>query len=178
MAELLQLLSHRVVAHQGVVAAALHADPGSKVYELMAKAMADRLKQGHVHPHCEPIVQQANERDHIPQHFVNKLTGLRLNYFAWGLKLYHDREECMYYTLDGGPRNHWLNVFTPFDGCHGPPPLISMEWDLGDIKLALGEGQIVTGIEDNMPRVDRTFFSGVVQKLSAVVRRRLVLRPA
>lgn len=115
MAELLQILAGRVVMPKGVIAAARRAHPESKIHELMASAMADRLQ---AHGHFNPTVTSCLGYDGIPQHFIDTANGINISDIPWGADMYNSKPGCMHYMMDGGPRTYWLYVLGPFYSSH------------------------------------------------------------
>lgn len=117
MAELLEVLAGRIVAPNAVVAAALHADPSSKLYELMVQAMAVRLAIYYGSQDVSSLALDL-ERYDIRDDFVERVGKVDVTTLAWGKGLYQDQEEWMRFMVDGGPGKQWLNVFVPFTVCH------------------------------------------------------------
>lgn len=118
MAELLSLLTRMCGSSKGMIVAAPHARPESKVYSALTRS-ADELLDRHYAKDQIPPLEEALERDDISQHFVDRVEQLEEEDFEWPGPVYDQRNFYMSFAVDGGPRQDSMNVPNPWRGCHG-----------------------------------------------------------
>ena len=131
--------ARRVMRPEAVVIAALHAKPGSPLWELMVEEESTRLRS---EPFFDPTmtveetirtkreyalepkktVAEDLGRDDIPQAFVDAVKRTEVDNVFCSLDRRNSQEACMRFMLDGGPDKRWLNVPAPFSpSCHAEP---------------------------------------------------------
>lgn len=117
MTELIEWDGMHLLHPEAIAIGALHAIPGSPLYELMVEEEAVRLAR-HYSPDRTSTVAEDLERDDMPQAFIDAVDRTVFEDIVWGQARVRSREACMRFMLDGGPDKRWLNVPIPFSACH------------------------------------------------------------
>lgn len=142
MAELVQAMA-RTVAHPVPISlAALHATPGSPLFQFMVEEEAGRLNEEmrmreemwlneefkQLNEELKwspkrPTVAEDLGRDDIPRAFLDAVAAVDLSVVFLGYDRLSSRKQCLRLMVDGGPDKSWLHVPIPFCDSHDPPQI-------------------------------------------------------